>query len=152
MVVITKCNRNGSHGSTICDFWLWLTSKMADNKTADPRWSQNVPCSQTSSRTSSFSMFSEFSNILFNLILGGFNLILHKVNESPKSNSSLLDIFTFIGIVVIDVNECENAGTHACYWSEGCNNTRGGYTCFCDAGYIVDPDDSFNCQGEGFMS
>ena len=70
-----------------------------------------------------------------------------------KENNNILKFgcihrhFTFIRIVVIDVNECEDR-THACYFTNGCNNTRGGYKCFCDTGYIVDPDDSFNCQGK----
>ena len=52
-------NKNGWNDSTICDFWLWLTSKMPDNMIVDQRWSQNNPPSKTS---------SSFSNIYFYLI------------------------------------------------------------------------------------
>ena len=71
MAVITKHNRNGYHGSTICDFWLLLTPKMADNMIADQRLSQNFPSSQT--------RISKFSDVQFNLIQSGFHLISHKV-------------------------------------------------------------------------
>ena len=71
MTVITKYNRNDCHGSSIGDCWLWLTSQMVDNTIADQRWSQNTKCFQT--------RISNFFNVPFNLILGWFNLISHKV-------------------------------------------------------------------------
>ena len=44
MAVTTKHNRNGCHGSIICDFWLWLAFKMDDNMINDKRLSQMFHC------------------------------------------------------------------------------------------------------------
>ena len=86
IIVFTKNNRNDCHGSTILRFLLWLIFKMADNMIADQRWSQKGFILR-------FSIFVEFSNVHFNWFWENSILSWVRISESPKWNSSLLDIF-----------------------------------------------------------
>jgi len=54
-------------------------------------------------------------------------------------------IHTIFTMSVLDVNECSQRNTHRCHSNASCRNTRGSYTCYCNAGY---QGSGFTCSGK----
>ena len=48
----------------------------------------------------------------------------------------------------VDINECAMENT--CSTAEDCENTLGGYRCFCKSGYVRDPDTG-TCISKGLI-
>ena len=47
---------------------------------------------------------------------------------------------------VADVDECQDPAINTC--EQMCNNVLGSFTCGCNPGYIVNPQDDTTCDGE----
>ena len=59
-------------------------------------------------------------------------------NLSKEMRKNIND---FIGIVFLDIDECE---TSLCHFNASCNNTVGSYICTCNSGY---DGDGLSCSG-----
>lgn len=64
------------------------------------------------------------------------------INTPVKVYSQSIEVFILI-ILYTDINECSSSNGGC---SQGCNNTIGGYSCYCRDGYNLSTD-GYTCEG-----
>ena len=91
---------------------------------------------------SAFSVLSassglSFDNVLFNLPISWFKLIIHCHRSKPKVIKNYQHSDYHLFSPSLDIDECSNK-THTCDVNAVCSNTQGSHNCTCKPGYSGD--------------